>query len=249
MICRAFVVEDDPIYSKMLRNMLGIYFKGIECVGTASTVEEVIKKVNLLKPDLVFLDINLGDRDVFEALKYISYSPRYIFTSSVDTYALRAFEYEAVDYLIKPLSKDLFINSVTKALNRIRLESKALVKDSKEVEESELKKNYLTISYIDRYEVIKIEDIVYCEADGRYTHFYLNDGKKFIACKNLAEYEHLLCKINHFFRISRSVMVNFKYIKKILKKDGLFLELNNGDKLPIVGKKVQDVVNYFKNNE
>jgi two-component system LytT family response regulator len=176
--------------------------------------------------------------------------PKFIFISDDTSKAYRAFQLNAVDFLKKSLDFNEIIVSLYKVIKLIEMEisfqnQKVNQIKSFGIENSDNGNGFIAISSSDKIELIKIEDILYCKADGKYTEFILVNKHKILSSKNLGEFNSVLMS-NHFFRIHHSYVVNLKQILKITKKDGLYCEFPNGVSLPVAKRRQEEFVRFLK---
>jgi two-component system LytT family response regulator len=242
----AIIIDDEDNNLLLLNHFISKFCISIDIINQAASIEEAIVVIDQAKPDILFLDIQLNDKEVFSLLDVIDFSDiEIIFVTAYDFYALKAFKYNAVDFILKPISIEDLILAVNKCIKRIE-EKKSFEINSyyNGVENSAAQlSNFITISSIDKLTVIRKEEIIFCKSDGRYTTFYLNNAEEIVACKNLGEFEQALDVIN-FFRIHHSYIVNVNYIINIDKRAGYCCEMVNKIILP-VAKRRQEGLNKF----
>ncbi|GIZ10116.1 LytTR family DNA-binding domain-containing protein [Flavobacterium sp. UMI-01] len=237
---RAIIVDDEPKARSLLKNILLEYGKGIEIVGEASDVKTAVKLINSTTVDLVFLDIEMPNENGFSLFEYYE-NPTFetIFCTAYSEYAIKAFEVSAVDYILKPISISKLQLAIEKAIkqhgqNQINHRI-AVLKENITV--NQLQKIALPLS--DGLTFVKIDSILYFEADGSYTHV-ITSNDKFLVCKKIKEFEELLQKDSRFFRVHRSYMVNMQQIEKYNKKEGASLTFCNNKTIPIAREKKND---------
>ena len=242
---KAYIVDDELNNIELLKHFLKKYCINIDIIGESQTFEQSVSDLNFLQPNILFLDIKLNDKNAFDILDVIDTSEyEIIFITAYEDFALKAFKYNAIDYILKPLSIEDLILAVNKAI--VRIDERVIFENqmiSYSTYKNNKSSNILTISSLDKVDIIKKEDIIFCKSDGRYTTFFLNDKTEVMACKNLGEFEDML-KEDTFFRIHHSYIVNVRYVKKINKKAGYYCEMSNGALLPIA-KRRQDTFNIF----
>jgi two-component system LytT family response regulator len=234
---KAIIADDEIININIITKLLNNNFVEIEIVACATSVEEIITMAEIHNPHILFLDINLGDKEVFEALNLLHTSAEIIFISSEQQHAIKAFRYDAADFVLKPITKEIFITAVTKVLQKLKLFQPQL-DDLRGKALPFYEKQFITISSLDKHEIFKTKDILYCMADGRCTAFHLIDGRKIHSSKNLTEFDYLLKRHPYFIKISRHYLVNFEYVKRIIKKGGPFCEFIEGSVVPISRRKL-----------
>ncbi len=174
--------------------------------------------------------------------------PKFIFISSNELFALKAFKINAVDFLIKPLTFNDLILSVYKANKRIEMElcfQQQKVNEVNALTTLQQNNEYIAVSSLDKIELIRMEDIIFCKAEGKYTEFFLVNDKKILSSRNLGEYVPIMDP-NYFFRIHHSYVVNIKHITKISKKDGYSCEFINGLSLPIAKRRQEEFIKFIK---
>ncbi len=217
-------------------------------VAICEDVNSAKKSIEVNKPDLIFLETEMPNKNGFELLKEIkSVKFEVIFTTSHDQYAIKAIKVGALDYLIKPINlKDLTI-----AIRRF--ENKKIVQESTNTNLIETKSSDNLIKKIafstdTGYEFININSILYCEADSNYCRIFCVDGREIILAKTLKNIQHQLASTNLFHRIHKSYLVNLNYIVRLNKSASLEVELYNGIKLPVSFRQKENFLNAFKEN-
>jgi two-component system LytT family response regulator len=174
------------------------------------------------------------------------HKPKILFLSKDKSDAYNAFKYNGLDFLLKPIDDNDLIVSLYKTVKFIEME--AIYQDDKvgkikTINALHQNSDYVAIASVDKIELLKINDIVFCKADGKYTEFYTNQNTKIVSSRNLGEYTSLLN--NNFFRIHHSYVVNIKYLVKIIKKDGLYCEFSNGHVLPVAKRRQEEFIKFI----
>jgi two-component system LytT family response regulator len=232
---KAMIVEDEL----PARELIKTYLKDISDVEIIAECEngfDALKAINELKPDLIFLDIQIPKLTGFELLEVLDHTPDIIFTTAFNEYAIKAFELNAIDYLLKPFSKERFKDAVDKAKdkNRIQQSDTKKINNLKDhITENPERLDRIVIKSKSKIEVISVETIKYIEAQDDYVMFYSEKGR-FIKQGTMNFYElHLNPKA--FVRIHRSYIVNIEYIDKLelFKKDHYIVILKDGSKLNV----------------
>lgn len=204
---KAIIIEDEPLAVDNLTFYLKEY--PIEIIGAACRIRDAIKLINKEKPDVVFLDINLSGESGFDLLDLVDVNFQTIFVTAYDEYAVRAFEVNALDYILKPLKKERISKAVEKLLNNNsteRHQQQYTIEDS------------IFLSAGTRAFFIKLKDIRYIQADSCYSKFILSEKVSRYSAKTLKTWGELL-PANEFVRIHRSYIVNTNHINKIIKKE------------------------------
>ncbi len=225
------IVDDEQHCIDHLVALLRPYGSEVDllCFGSA---EEAIVGLNAVRPDIVFLDVQLHNKTGFDVLSSLPKRDfSLVFTTAYETYAIEAFKFSAIDYLLKPVDKDDFEMAFQKAIDKVeqsQLTDRIKVLLSHISMENNPKR--ISVPSNDGYAFLLIEDIVRCQADVNYTHIFTTDGKKYTASKTLKHFEKLL-EGQHFFRTHNSHLINLHYVTSY-HKDGYAI-LSDGHKLEV----------------
>lgn len=226
---KAVIVEDDPLSAEALKDVLKNSFHEIELIGTYSCVSDAIHGLNLLTPDLVFLDIELEDGKGFDVLKELGeISFEVIITTVHQTYMLEAIKHSALDYIMKPVERD----ELLEALNRFK---KKQSKPKAEVKESVSTKR-LVLPNQEGLILVEISDILRLESDGPYTTLHLKGNRKQVSSKNLGFYESALSD-HSFFRTHHSHLVNLSHVVNYVRGEGGHVVLTDQSIAPVSRRK------------
>ena len=242
---KAIIVDDESHARSLLYNTIKEHCKGIEIIAEAENVKEAVKLINKHAVELVFLDIEMPNENGFALFEYFD-KPNFvtIFCTAYSEYAIQAFEVSAVDYFLKPVTISKLQDAVEKAIktqgqNQI-LQSVNTLRENITV--NQLQKIALPLS--DGLVFIKIEGILYFEADGSYTYVITNK-EKYLVSKKIKEFHELLINDSRFFRVHRSYLVNIQQIKKYSKKDGATLVFDNNKVIPVAREKKNEFDEYI----
>lgn len=243
----AIIVDDEPRNIRILKNLLEEFCPEIIVAGEATGTEEAIKVIRENEPDLVFLDIEMPFGNAFDLLdKLMPVNFQVIFVTAFDNYALKAFRYYAIDYLLKPVDIDELKTAVKKAAERWKEKNMAHKLDAflQTIKPGKSSAQKIGLPTNDGLVFTNIEDIVRCEASGSYTIIYLQDKQKFIVSKSLKEYEDLLPE-DSFCRIHHSHIVNLSFVKKYFKGRGGYVEMNDQTTIEVATRKRDDFLSKF----
>lgn len=230
---KAIIIEDKEFIRKGLLNMLSIIDNDVQVIGECETVQEALIVTRTCKPDLVFLDINLADGNAFDFLDELeTIDFKIIFITAYEEYALKALKIGAVDYILKPVDVEELKIALQKVATLTNADQKHQIAKAKQVFNNE--GNHIILSLHDSYQIINIDELIYCEADKGYTTFYCIDGKKHLASKTLKDFEARLLEAN-FQRPHQSFMINMKFVDKYDKSGTIHLK--NGAKVPVSTRK------------
>ncbi len=224
----AVIVEDSRLARNELKELLKAH-KEIELLGEAENVDDGFELINKTHPDLLFLDINMPEKDGFDLLEMLDEVPITIFTTAFDEYAIKSFEYNAFDYLLKPINQKRFSKSIEKVIEKA---SDNELSESENEESLSLDKQ-IFIKDGEKCWLVKIQDISLFEIVGNYTRVFFK-GNKPLIYKSLAQVEEKLPK-EVFFRANRQQVININHVKKVVSwfNGKLKIEMNSGEEIEI----------------
>jgi two-component system LytT family response regulator len=242
---KVVLVDDDKSSIVTLQSLLGGHFPNISIAGTAANVGEAIFVIDAVKPDLVFLDINMPDGEGFNVIERTSYKNyRVIFITAYDKYAVRAFEFSALHYLVKPVTLEMLENAIDR-YKEVRVEEMdnrlRILRDS-----LHSKNEKIIIPSTDGLNVVKLNDIVRLEASDVYTLFYMSNGQRFVASKPLNTYEKILEDLP-FSRVHSKHLINLMFVKRYLKGKGGSIILEDNTEVEVSVRKKADFLEKLKN--
>lgn len=245
---KALLVDDQDNARKVLRSVITAELPVIEIVGEANTIDHAYDLCVLLKPDIVFLDVELGNETGFMLLEKPNLPPfKVIFVTAHEKYSLQALRFSALDYLLKPIDTDDLKQAVAKAqtaLSKDDLTTRldALLHNLYHVDKAQKK---LVLKTFDQIHIVDVKDIMQCISDKNYTIFALANGTKIMVSKNLGEYEDMLTDYG-FFRIHHSHLVNVDFIARYDKKNGGILVLKDNTTVPVSMRKKNILLKIFE---
>lgn len=212
----AIVVDDEPAARRLMRSLLSEHSSVIRVIDEASGGKEAIHKIEELKPDVVFMDIQMPDLTGFEVIEKLSRQPNIIFTTAYEQYAIKAFETFSIDYLLKPIKEERLSQSIEKLklfgkINQV-MDLSGLQELIRQLQEPK-KATALTIKTGDRITLLRFENISYLQAEDKYVYIYTLDGQKFLTDQTLTALEEKLP--SQFFRIQKSYIINKEKIKEM----------------------------------
>lgn len=225
---KAVIVEDSRLARNELKELIKAH-KELELLGEAENVDNGFKLINDTKPDILFLDINMPEKDGFELLEMLDEVPTTIFTTAFDEYAIKSFEYNAFDYLLKPINQKRFSKSIEKVIEKFNNSNSS---ESKNEGTLKLDKQ-IFIKDGEKCWLVKIQDISLFEIVGNYTRVFFENNKPLIY-KSLAQIEEKLPN-NVFFRANRQQIININHVKKVVSwfNGKLKIEMNSGEEIEI----------------
>jgi two-component system, LytTR family, response regulator len=240
---RAVIIDDEEHIRDSLARLLAKHCPGVSVAGTAHSVATGIRAIRELVPDLVLLDIQMNDGTGFDLLQsFPSPDFRVIFITAYDQYALQAFRFSAVDYLLKPVNPEQLAESVNRAGQMIRetmsLQINTLRSNMEAMRRSDKK---IILKTTDQIYLFDLKNIISLESDSCYTTFSTSDGERIMVAKTLKEYEEMLAGCG-FYRVHRSYLINLSHIKRFEKQDGGYIVLTNDQKIPVASRKREEML-------
>lgn len=225
---KTIIVEDSRLARNELKELIKEH-KEIELLGEAENVDDGYELIIETKPDLLFLDINMPEKDGFELLEMLDEVPIVIFTTAFDEYAIKSFEYNAFDYLLKPINQKRFSQSIKKVIEKA---SSDLIPETKNDNALSLDKQ-IFIKDGEKCWLVKIQDISMFEIVGNYTRVFFENNKPLIY-KSLAQIEEKLPE-DVFFRANRQQIININKVEKVVSwfNGKLKIEMNSGEEIEI----------------
>lgn len=243
----AIIVDDDNESIDITISLIKHYHDQVNFIGRGNTVEEGIELIRSKKPDLVFLDIQLGDELGFSILEQVETDFQIIFISGYRNFAINAFKYSAIDFLLKPVEVPQLIAAIRKAEARMHSPEFSYNQLKVLIDNIKAPRPYmLSVPTSDGVEIVNINDIVYLQAEGSYSKLFLQDNSTMLVCRNIGEFQEHLPE-DEFCRVHNSFIINLKYIKKIKRKGGLSAELLKGKTIPISRNRKDDFMSKIDN--
>jgi len=239
---KAIIIDDIEQARLTLKKDLRVYAPDIEIIGEANGVIEGAKLLKNIKPDILFLDIQMQDGsgfDLLDILKEINF--KIIFITASDAHAIKAFRYAAIDYLLKPVDPDELVSALKKYREQKLNENEKYQLLNESLKNHQKPHERLALHTQDKIFIVNINDIIRCESNVNYTEFFFNTGKKLLVTKTLKDFEDLLSD-QGFYRVHQSHLVNTKYIKEFVKTDGGYLMMNDGGSIPVSTRKRPEVI-------
>lgn len=243
---RTLIIDDEAPVRELLAGILANYCQNTEVIAFADGVQSGLDAIHRHQPDLVLLDVNLEDGNAFDLLGKIN-EIRFalIFVTAYENYALNAFRFSAVDYIMKPINIDDLVRAVQKAANKVEQASLGLkLKNFFDNLNSKPEDKKLVLKTQESIHIVKLSDIIRCEADHNYCTFYLIKGKKILVSHNLGEYDELLNGL-FFFRTHQSHLININHIQSFEKNEGGYLKMTDDSSVPVSKRKKEELLKLF----
>lgn len=243
-IIKTILIDDELKSRTNLRQLLLEYCPNVEVIAEAGSAVEALKLIRELSPDLLFLDIEMGEVSGFDLLKLLNGQQNFevIFVTAFDKYGIQAVKACAIDYLLKPINILELSNAVEKAIIQInpKKENERLKELVANIDRGDDEQR-IAIPLSDKIEFLAINKIIRLEAEGNYTHIYLDNKKQFLVCKTLKDYQELL-ENHNFIRTHQSHLINFRKISAYVKTDGGYIAMDDGSQVPISRQKRDEVL-------
>lgn len=234
----ALIIEDEINAQKTLVQMLKLYCPSVKVLGMIGKVQEAPALIEAHAPQLIFLDIQLEDGNGFELLKKIeTIDFEIIFITAFDQYAIKAFKFSALDYLLKPIDPDLLIQAVEKVeqtlqKKEVQYQIQTFLKNQQQPSD----KQKIVLKNNESLFIVEVKEINRLESEGPYTTFFLEDGREILVSKPIKFYEDILMG-HHFFRVHQSHMINLNKLSRLDKKDGGYLVMKDESIVPVSVRK------------
>lgn len=238
---RAVIIDDIPEAVSVLKADLENYCVNIEVVGSADGVVSGAKLIKEVNPDLVFLDIQMPDGTGFDLLEILPNTNfKLIFTTASDEFAVKAFKFSAVDYLLKPIDPDELMDAVSRVEDQDQPAERIDL-----LKENFNKPKRIALNTLEKIHIVDVGEILRCESNINYTMFYFTDGTKLLVTKTLKEFDKLLAD-QGFIRVHQSHLINTNFIKEFIKSDG-YIIMKDGTKVPVSTRKKQVLMDMISN--
>jgi two-component system LytT family response regulator len=248
---RAIIVDDETNAREALTNLLRIVSPEVELCGEAKNVDQGIALIKEQKPDLVFLDIQMPGKTGFDLLgSFDQIDFGVIFTTAYQEFAIRAFRFSAIDYLLKPIDPDELFSAVgkfNKTMGHVQPQQLQILQGhfdnpAKTQRLTERKKNdfqRIALPTAEGIHFIQMKDIIQCESLGSYTKFHLTNGPAIVVSRLLKEYEEILDDY-YFYRVHQSHIVNLEHIKRYVKGDGGQVWMSDNTEIEVSRRRKED---------
>lgn len=242
---RILIIDDEIGCCELIHHYLSQSFPGIHVLPYGHSVQEGVRMIEQYIPDIILLDIHLPDGTGFEILDQIGKNrPRVVFITAFDQFAIRAFQYNALDYLLKPVDPDTLIQTLGKVLDA--KEENLLYRRIQHLLEDRQSNSlqYLTFTTQQDIRRVKIRQIIRVFGEGNYTTIFLEGGEKFTVTKGMKEMEELLHEPD-FFRTHQSHLIQLEKVHRVSKEDGGVIIMENGDEIPLARRKKEAFLALF----
>jgi two-component system, LytTR family, response regulator len=240
---RTVILDDEPDSISLLKLQLSANCPTVEVVGTFTNSSKALAEIENLKPHLLFLDIEMPVLNGFEILdKIIHLDFSVIFITAYNQYALKAFRFNALDYLVKPIEIDSLVQAVAKAAKIAKPSPDQLTMLQKQLRGEPASK--IAVAGQNGISFIDLNEIIYCEASNNYSKLILTEGRIFLVSKTLKDVQDVL-EQEHFLRVHRQYIVNLNHVKQLNRNEGV-ITMDNDHHIPIARNQKERLVERYK---
>lgn len=244
---RAIIIDDEAHCIDTLSMLLKEYCPEVQLMEQCRSAKKGLEAIEKYKPDVVFLDIEMPSMNGFEILEqFTEISFAIVFTTSYDQYAIKAIRFSALDYLLKPIDPNELVSAVKKVQEqRHRPIAEQFQMLLKQIHGKSSGFNKIAVPTSDGFELIPADQVVYCEANDNYTHLYLKNKIKTIACRTLKEMEEQLQDFNFFIRVHHSYLVNMNEVSKYVRGEGGYLVMSDSSTINVSRSRKESLIKWF----
>jgi two-component system, LytTR family, response regulator len=243
---RSVIIDDEANNVENLKKLLAKYCPEVEVLGEASSARQGIELINLLTPDLVFLDIEMPQQTGFDLLIQIpEIRFEIIFVTAFNNYALKAIKFNALDYILKPIDIEELAAAVMRAKKRLSDKNQLEATQQALINLQQPRSKRIALASAEKIEFFEVNTIVRCLGENNYTRFYFENGESRLVSKPLSEYEDLLAD-HEFWRVHKSHLVNSERIVSFVKRDGGYLVTSDGCHVPVSRRKKDELLERLK---
>jgi two-component system, LytTR family, response regulator len=242
---KAIIIDDIEHARNTLKKDLATYAPEIEIIAEATGVIDGAKLLKKVKPDILFLDIQMQDGSGFDLLDILpKIDFKIIFITASDAFGIRAFKYSAIDYLLKPIDPDELVKAIEKCKSTAVNESVKYELLKENLQHQDKPHTKLIINTQEKIFLVDFADIIRCESSENYTLFFLKNNKKLLASQTLKNYEDIL-SVQNFLRVHQSHLINANYVKEFNKTESEILMIDDS-RIPVSTRKKADVIKFLE---
>jgi len=244
---RTVIIDDEAHARETLARLIAVHCPQVKLVGEANGVQSGLKIIRELHPQLVLLDVKMDDGTGFDLLRLCnSIDFKVIFITAYEKYAVQAFRFAAVDFLLKPVNPEELSEAVNHAENLIQEYFATQLQALEDNLRTEIRhKKKIVLKTLENIHLVEVQNIAFCESDGCYTFVHTNAGEKIMISKTLREFDDMLSE-SGFYRVHKSYLINLSYITRFEKQEGGYIILASGDKVPVSSRKREELLELFE---
>jgi two-component system LytT family response regulator len=241
---RTVIIDDEPLARDAIKSILGKYSPEVDVIGNAGDIESAVQLIRIQKPELIILDIHLSDGTGFDLLNRLDASLyRIIFITAFEEYAITAFKFSAIDYILKPVAPMALVAAIEKVQESLDRESmaKRLELLFENINGINPQKRKIALRTSASLYIVNLSEIIRCESEKNYTQFFMSDGESVTVSRTLKEFEEMLGP-QDFIRVHQSHLVNLEHIKRFDKAEGGFLVMSDQSHVPVSLRKKDELM-------
>ena len=245
-LIRTIIIDDEAHVRETLTQLVKIFCPQVQLVGEAFSVESGAKAICELHPQLVLLDIRMGDGSAFDLLKkFETIDFKIIFITAYEKYAVQAFRFAAIDFLLKPVNPEDLADAVKRAESIIQQQLNTQLQVLEENMKNDIRqKKKIVLKTMENIYLVSLQDIAYLESDRSYTTFHTLNHDRIVISKPLKDFDELLCD-DGFYRVHKSYLINMMHIQRFEKQEGGSIVLTNDHKIPVASRKRDELLELF----
>ena len=242
---KAIIIDDEPDCVKLLALQLKMYCPQVEVIAECTGSEEGLNAIRSNTPDVVFMDIEMPKMNGFQLLEMVGdLNFAVVFVTVYDKFAVKAFKFSAIDYLLKPTDAKDLIAAVQKVERSRRVDSRQIELLKQHLSPAKLFPEKIALPHQDGVIFVELKNVLYCEADNNYTWFYVANGQKYLVSKTLRDIQDTLEERN-FLRVSRQHLINLDHIAKFMKGEGSYVIMTDGQSITVARSQKEKLVERF----
>jgi len=246
---RSIIIDDEEANRNLLAGMLQKHCPTVQVEAMAASADEGYQLISTLNPLLVFLDVQMSEHSGFDLLRrFSSISFNVIFVSAFDRYAIEAFEFNALDYILKPVDHTRLIKAVNKAEAKIKARDYSdIVHFIHSLDEKDQLEKRISLHHHDKVHMVNINDICYVQGLKGYSEIVLINNHKYISSKSLTDYENMFERFDHFLRVNKSMIINVNHVKDYTKGVECIITIGNNSEVEVSRRKKSTIIQQLKN--
>ena len=244
---RTVIIDDEDHVRETIGRLLAVHCPQVRLVGEAIGVESGLKVIRNLHPQLVILDIRMDDGTGFDLLnKFETIDFKVIFITAYEKYAIQAFKFAAIDFLLKPVNPEELTDAVKRTETLIQEHFTSQLQVLEENLKTEFRHNKkIVLKTQENIYLVDLQSITHCESDGCYTYVHTTAGDHILISKTLREFDDMLSD-SGFYRVHKSYLINLSHINRFEKQEGGYIILNNDCKIPVASRKREELLELFE---
>ncbi len=246
MLCTV-IIDDEAHVRETLGRLLATHCPQVKLVGEAEGVVSGVKLIRDLHPQLVVLDIRMDDGTGFDLLhRFETIDFKVIFITAYEKYAVLAFKFAAIDFLLKPVNPEELVDAVKRAETLIQEHFNSQIQALEENLKTDIRqKKKIVLKTKENIYLVDLQNITHCESDGCYTYVHTTAGDRILISKTLRDFDDMLSD-SGFYRVHKSYLINLSQIKRFEKHEGGYIILNNDCKIPVASRKREELLDLFE---